>query len=83
MQAILTCPYCQKKQQAIIPQNACQYFYRCRFCQQMIKPQTGDCCVFCSYADLKCPFNQSNKSEILFPRLANYQNLHNWRNYVD
>lgn len=56
--AILTCPECSKAQSVIMPINACQYFYRCVHCGQMIKPKEGDCCVFCSYSDTKCPLKQ-------------------------
>jgi hypothetical protein len=35
--------------------EACQFFYRCEGCEAVLKPQPGDCCVFCSYADTPCP----------------------------
>ncbi len=38
-----------------MPENACQHFYRCTGCGQMLKPREGDCCVFCSYGDTVCP----------------------------
>jgi hypothetical protein len=25
----------------------------------LLRPKTGDCCVFCSYGDMKCPPMQS------------------------
>jgi len=40
-------------------ENACQHFYRCTDCGAMLKPQPGDCCVFCSYADAPCPPKQA------------------------
>ncbi len=56
--AVLTCPKCNKKQVVKMPEDACQYFYKCTFCNELIKPKEGDCCVFCSYADSKCPSKQ-------------------------
>jgi len=56
--AKLTCPYCHKEQEADMPIDACQYFYKCLYCQKIIKPKEGDCCVFCSYSDTKCPPKQ-------------------------
>lgn len=56
--AILTCLKCQTKQPVEMPTNACQYFYKCQSCGEMLKPKEGDCCVFCSYADTKCPPKQ-------------------------
>ena len=51
----LTCPECGTKQQAEMPADACQHFYKCTNCEAMLKPKEGECCVFCSYADNKCP----------------------------
>lgn len=56
--AILTCEKCNKKQSVTMPTDACQHFYKCIYCSEMIKPKEGDCCVFCSYADSKCPPKQ-------------------------
>ena len=56
--AILTCPNCGTDQEAEMPTDACQFFYECISCNKMLKPLEGDCCVFCSYADHKCPPKQ-------------------------
>ena len=56
--ANLTCPECGAKQKVEMPTNACQHFYKCTSCGEMLKPKEGDCCVFCSYADSKCPPKQ-------------------------
>ncbi|MCZ6863810.1 MAG: GDCCVxC domain-containing (seleno)protein, partial [Alphaproteobacteria bacterium] len=29
--------------------DACIYFYDCKGCGALLKPNAGDCCVFCSY----------------------------------
>lgn len=56
--ATLTCPKCQAKQEVEMPTDACQHFYKCQSCGEMLKPKEGDCCVFCSYANTKCPPKQ-------------------------
>lgn len=56
--ATLTCPKCETKHEEKMPTNACQYFYSCGSCGETFKPATGECCVFCSYADTKCPPEQ-------------------------
>lgn len=51
----LTCPECGGVVDEEMPTNACQYFYECPHCAVVLKPKAGDCCVFCSYGDVKCP----------------------------
>lgn len=58
--SILTCPHCGYKKEEIMPTDACQYFYECENCHQRLKPQAGDCCVYCSYGTAKCPPVQNN-----------------------
>ena len=58
-QAKLTCPQCGYNQIADIPSDACQFFYECVNCKTVVRPKEGDCCVFCSYADSKCPMQQA------------------------
>lgn len=62
----LTCPKCQYKQPVEMPTDACQHFYKCQSCGEILKPKEGDCCIFCSYADSKCPPKQlEQKSKVL------------------
>lgn len=51
----LTCPHCGFEEDLKMPSDACQFFHQCARCGTMLKPQSGDCCVFCSYGDVKCP----------------------------
>lgn len=53
--ATLTCPHCGHEERREMPVDACQYFHECAGCGAILKPQPGDCCVFCSYGDVKCP----------------------------
>jgi len=38
-----------------MPLNACQYYYDCKGCAALLKPNSGDCCVYCSFGTVKCP----------------------------
>ena len=51
----ITCPVCGHQRTETMPTDACQYFYECHNCKALMKPKTGDCCVFCSFGDLPCP----------------------------
>ncbi len=51
----ITCPACGEKTTAEMPENACQFFWSCPACETTLRPQEGDCCVFCSYGDVRCP----------------------------
>jgi hypothetical protein len=57
-EATIICPLCGTRAQEAMPENACQHFYLCTGCGEMLKPKPGDCCVFCSYADTVCPPKQ-------------------------
>ncbi len=51
----LTCPECAHRELEQMPVDACQFFYDCEGCGVRLKPKPGDCCVYCSYADVPCP----------------------------
>lgn len=55
----LTCPACGQQTRETMPTDACQFFYDCPKCGALLRPKHGDCCVFCSYGDVKCPPIQS------------------------
>jgi len=38
-----------------MPTDACVVFHRCNACGSVLRPRTGDCCVFCSYGTVPCP----------------------------
>ncbi len=58
-EARLTCPSCGAEQDVEMPTDACQFFYECENCHTVLRPKPGDCCVFCSYADTRCPPKQA------------------------
>jgi hypothetical protein len=51
----LTCPQCGHQSTDTMPTDACQYFYDCNGCGALLRPLPGDCCVYCSFGDVKCP----------------------------
>ena len=61
LQSTITCPQCGVRSLETMPTNACLYFYDCPSCAALLKPLAGDCCVFCSYGDVKCPPIQEGK----------------------
>jgi hypothetical protein len=53
--SVITCPLCGVRAHEPMPTDACQHFYRCIGCGEILKPRSGDCCVFCSYGATRCP----------------------------
>lgn len=51
----ITCPICGDRSTDTMPTEACQFFYDCKGCGSLLKPLQGDCCVYCSFGDVKCP----------------------------
>ncbi|MEN3149894.1 GDCCVxC domain-containing (seleno)protein [Neorhizobium sp. IRAMC:178] len=58
----ITCPTCGYKASKTMATDACQFFYTCENCGTVLKPKSGDCCVFCSYGDVPCPPVQEVRS---------------------
>lgn len=61
LQSKITCPNCGHCKMETMPTDACQYFYECENCKKLLKPQQGDCCVYCSYGSVTCPPIQLNQ----------------------
>jgi hypothetical protein len=55
LESVLTCPTCRATTTELMPLDACVYFHECISCHSLIRPEAGDCCVFCSYGSVKCP----------------------------
>ena len=62
LQSTITCPFCGHSKTETMPENACSHFYECENCKTILKPNEGDCCVYCSFGDVPCPPIQKNKS---------------------
>jgi len=63
LESTLTCPSCGTMKVEVMPTDACQYFYECSACSTLLKPKSGDCCVFCSYGSVPCPPIQQGKND--------------------
>jgi hypothetical protein len=63
----LICPACRHASKEVMPLNACQIVYNCRSCRSEIRARAGECCVFCSFADVPCP--PAQRSQVI-PNLA-------------
>lgn len=55
LESQITCPKCGHQKMETMPTNACQFFYECESCKTVLKPNEGDCCVYCSYGTVACP----------------------------
>ena len=59
-ESVITCPNCGYKKEEIMPVSACCYFYVCENCNEVLKPNDADCCVYCSFGSVPCPPIQMN-----------------------
>ena len=59
--SVFTCPHCGFQKEEMMPTDSCQIFHECTNCKTVLRPKTGDCCVFCSYGTLRCPSKQGNE----------------------
>ena len=62
LESVLTCPECGFAKPETMPTDACQFYYECTSCGALLKPNAGDCCVFCSFGSVKCPPIQAQRS---------------------
>lgn len=53
--SVVTCPNCGHQATERMPTDHCVYYYECQECGSLLKPEPGDCCVFCSYGSVPCP----------------------------
>lgn len=61
LESVLTCPHCGFARQETMPTDACLYVYECSNCKKLLRPDPGDCCVFCSFGSVKCPPIQAQR----------------------
>jgi hypothetical protein len=62
LESTVTCPVCGFMSVEIMPTDACVFFHECAGCRTRLRPQPGDCCIFCSYGSVKCPPMQQSQS---------------------
>ena len=59
LRSTIKCPECGHEKEETMAEDACTFFYTCTNCGVVLRPKTGDCCVFCSFGDVKCPPEQT------------------------
>ncbi|HSU92865.1 MAG TPA: GDCCVxC domain-containing (seleno)protein [Gemmatimonadaceae bacterium] len=69
--SVLTCPACGHAERLEMPTAECVFFYECRSCHVLLKPKSGDCCVFCTYGSVPCPPIQSGTVDCCAPQRGN------------
>ncbi len=62
LESTLSCPHCGTTKLETMPTDACQFFYDCTGCGAVLRPNPGDCCVFCSFGTVPCPPIQASGS---------------------
>jgi hypothetical protein len=67
LESVITCPNCGVSETETMPTDACQFFYDCTGCGQLLQPKPGDCCVFCSYGSVPCPPIQAGETPTCHP----------------
>ena len=60
LSVVVTCPACKQTTPDTMPTDCCIFFWDCPQCKAIIRPKAGDCCVYCSYGDKRCPPIQDN-----------------------
>ena len=63
LESVLTCPMCKVSKTETMPTEYCQIRYSCTHCGAILKPNYGDCCVYCSYGSVKCPSKQQEEQD--------------------
>ncbi|NND76993.1 MAG: hypothetical protein HKN39_02275 [Flavobacteriales bacterium] len=62
LESTITCPKCGHKKEEKMPTDACRFFYECEQCKTVLRPNEGDCCVYCSFGSVACPPIQEGAS---------------------
>ncbi len=61
LETTIKCPNCGEEEMVMMPTDKCIRRFVCNNCDIVLEPKNKDCCVFCSYADNKCPVKQEDK----------------------
>lgn len=62
LESRITCPRCGYQKTETMPVDACQWYYECQGCHELLRPLPGHCCVFCSYGTVACPPKQQGEN---------------------
>ena len=61
LNVIIRCPTCGHRASEEMPLDRCVFVYECLGCHTVLTPKQGECCVYCSYGDRRCPFVQDDQ----------------------
>jgi hypothetical protein len=64
LESVLVCPVCgfaKRETMPLTPANSSTS----ALAATVLRPKTGDCCVFCSYGSVKCPPNAGRELAVL------------------
>jgi len=64
LKSTFTCPKCGYQKDEEMPTDACQFFYQCENCKEVLHPIPGDCCVYCSFGSFSCPSIQEENNSL-------------------
>ncbi|WP_370624722.1 GDCCVxC domain-containing (seleno)protein [Polynucleobacter sp. 80A-SIGWE] len=56
----ITCPICLNAEILALPKGSSQHLYRCHSCKTILRPKSGDCCIFCSFGSIDCSSPEKN-----------------------
>ncbi|WP_310570273.1 GDCCVxC domain-containing (seleno)protein [Gemmatimonas sp.] len=71
----LTCPACGAVEPLEMPTDACLFFHECSACKVLLRPNAGDCCVFCSFGSVPCPPIQAGSTDCCTPASKHPESL--------
>ncbi|MFN9421951.1 GDCCVxC domain-containing (seleno)protein [Gemmatimonas sp.] len=71
LESVLRCPSCGYRESLTMPTEACLFFHECSSCRTLLRPNAGDCCVFCSYGTVACPPIQEGSTDCCGTRPPN------------
>jgi hypothetical protein len=55
LKSTITCPVCEHMKDELMVTDAFVWLYACEHCKTVLRPKSGDCCVYCSYCTNRCP----------------------------
>lgn len=58
--SVVTCPECGWYEPVAIPDAPGRYVHKCPGCGIRLRPNLGECCVFCVYGNVRCPDGEAD-----------------------
>jgi hypothetical protein len=67
LDSTITCPVFGHRKDEAMPTNACVWLYECENCKAVLRPEPGDCCVYCSYGTNRCRMSSQAAAALTDP----------------